>query len=50
MLAFVTNQYIFAIIWFVYTIVALFGINRLLERGWKPLEETAIDSAFIYLF
>ncbi len=51
MLAFVTNQYIFAIIWFVYTgIVALFGINRLLERGWTPLEETAIDSAFIYLF
>lgn len=51
MLAFVTNQYFFAIIWFVYTgIVALFGINRLLERGRKPLEETAIDSAFIYLF
>lgn len=51
MLSFVTNQYLFAIIWFVYTgIVALFGINRLLERGWKPLEETAIDSAFMYLF
>ncbi|CAM3876435.1 hypothetical protein BAQ48_01880 [Bacillus luti] len=51
MLAFVTNQYFFAIIWFIYTgIVALFGINRLLERGRKPLEETAIDSAFIYLF
>ncbi|HDR7710966.1 TPA: YndJ family protein [Bacillus cereus] len=51
MLSFVTNQYIFAIIWFVYTgIVALFGINRLLERGWKPLEETAIDGAFMCLF
>ncbi|GAB6455058.1 YndJ family protein [Bacillus luti] len=51
MLAFVTNQFFFAIIWFVYTgIVALFGINRLLERGRKPLEEMAIDSAFIYLF
>ncbi|HHK5533104.1 TPA: YndJ family protein [Bacillus mobilis] len=51
MLAFVTNQYFFALLWFVYTgIVALFGVSRLLERGWKPLEETAIDSAFIYLF
>ncbi|MES9664335.1 hypothetical protein COK06_06320 [Bacillus cereus] len=51
MLAFVTNHYFFALIWFAYTgIVALFGVSRLLERGWKPLEETAIDSAFIYLF
>lgn len=51
MLAFVTNHYFFALLWFVYTgIVALFGVSRLLERGWKPLEETAIDSAFIYLF
>ncbi|WP_434166585.1 YndJ family protein [Bacillus thuringiensis] len=51
MLAFVTNHYVFALLWFVYTgIVALFGVSRLLERGWKPLEETAIDSAFIYLF
>ena len=51
MLAFVTNHYVFALVWFVYTgIVALFGVSRLLERGWKPLEETAIDSAFIYLF
>ncbi|SDD10346.1 YndJ-like protein [Bacillus wiedmannii] len=51
MLAFVTNHYFFALLWFVYTgIVALFGISRLLERGWKPLEETAIDSAFMYLF
>ncbi|MFJ1102353.1 YndJ family protein [Bacillus sp. RA(2023)] len=51
MLAFVTNHYFFALLWFVYTgIVALFGVSKLLERGWKPLEETAIDSAFIYLF
>ncbi|PGO32739.1 hypothetical protein CN984_08385 [Bacillus cereus] len=51
MLAFVTNHYFFALLWFVYTgIVALFGVGRLLERGWQPLEETAIDSAFIYLF
>lgn len=51
MLAFVTNHYLFALVWFVYTgIVALFGVSRLLERGWKPLEETVIDSAFIYLF
>lgn len=51
MLAFVTNHYFFALLWFVYTgIVALFGISRLLERGLKPLEETAIDSAFMYLF
>ncbi|MBE7103337.1 hypothetical protein FT637_09790 [Bacillus cereus] len=51
MLAFVTNHFFFALLWFVYTgIVALFGVSRLLERGWKPLEETAIDSAFIYLF
>ncbi|MEH6933759.1 YndJ family protein [Bacillus sp. JJ783] len=51
MLAFVTNHYFFALLWFAYTgIVALFGISRLLERGWKPLEEAAIDSAFIYLF
>ncbi|MES5954466.1 YndJ family protein [Bacillus fungorum] len=51
MLAFVTNHYFFALFWFVYTgIVALFGVSRLLERGWKPLEETAIDSAFMYLF
>ncbi|WHY30871.1 YndJ family protein [Bacillus wiedmannii] len=51
MLAFVTNHYFFALLWFVYTgIVALFGVSRLLERGWKPLEETAIDSAFMYLF
>ncbi|SME29896.1 hypothetical protein BACERE00185_04067 [Bacillus mobilis] len=50
-LAFVTNHYFFAFLWFVYTgIVALFGVNRLLDRGWKPLEETAIDSAFMYLF
>ncbi|PFO65728.1 hypothetical protein COC58_17000 [Bacillus cereus] len=50
-LAFVTNHYFFALLWFVYTgIVALFGVSRLLERGWKPLEETAIDSAFMYLF
>ncbi|MDM5188070.1 YndJ family protein [Bacillus sp. DX4.1] len=51
MLAFVTNQFFFAIIWFIYIgIVALFGVSRLLERGWRPLEETAIDSGFIYLF
>lgn len=51
MLAFVTNYNVFALVWFVYTgIVALFGVSRLLERGWKPLEEIAIDSAFIYLF
>ncbi|MCP1123354.1 YndJ family protein [Bacillus sp. 3103sda1] len=51
MLAFVTNHFLFAIIWFIYTgIVALFGVCRLLERGWKPLEETAIDSGFMYLF
>lgn len=51
MLAFVTNHYFFALLWFAYTgIVALFGVSRLLERGWKPIEETAIDSAFIYLF
>jgi hypothetical protein len=51
MLAFVTNHFLFAIIWFIYTgIVALFGVSRLLERGWKPLEETAIDSGFMYLF
>lgn len=51
MLAFVTNHYFFALLWFVYKgIVALFGISRLLERGLKPLEETAIDSAFMYLF
>ncbi|MGH0597890.1 YndJ family protein [Bacillus mycoides] len=51
MLAFVTNHFFFALLWFVYTgIVALFGVSRLLERGWKPIEETAIDSAFIYLF
>ncbi|WP_342718973.1 YndJ family protein [Bacillus paramycoides] len=51
MLAFVTNHYFFALLWFVYTgIVALFGVSRVLERGWKPLEETAIDSAFMYLF
>ncbi|MBW3493435.1 YndJ family protein [Bacillus sp. FDAARGOS_1420] len=51
MLAFVTNYFFFALLWFVYTgIVALFGVSRLLERGWKPLEEVAIDSAFIYLF
>ncbi|MEH7462953.1 YndJ family protein [Bacillus thuringiensis] len=51
MLAFVTDYFLFAIIWFIYTgIVALFGVCRLLERGWKPLEETAIDSGFIYLF
>ncbi len=51
MLAFVTNHFIFSLIWFIYTgIIALFGVSRLLERGWKPLEETAIDSAYIYLF
>ncbi|MBT2580611.1 YndJ family protein [Bacillus sp. ISL-8] len=51
MLAFVTNHFFFALLWFAYTgIVALFGVSRLLERGWKPIEETAIDSAFIYLF
>ncbi|MGE7884613.1 YndJ family protein [Bacillus sp. NPDC094077] len=51
MLAFVTNHFVFALLWFIYTgIIALFGVSRLLERGWKPLEETAIDSAFIYLF
>ncbi|WP_439875706.1 YndJ family protein [Bacillus mycoides] len=51
MLAFVTNHFIFALLWLMYTgIIALFGVSRLLERGWKPLEETAIDSAFIYLF
>ncbi|GCF75846.1 hypothetical protein CN445_01655 [Bacillus cereus] len=51
MLAFITNHYFFALIWFAYTaVVALFGVSRLLERGLKPLEETAIDSAFMYLF
>ncbi|MEN1935209.1 YndJ family protein [Paenibacillus sp. 102] len=51
MLAFVTEYFLFAIIWYIYTgIIALFGVSRLLERGWKPLEETAIDSGFIYLF
>ncbi|MGW6192628.1 YndJ family protein [Bacillus cereus] len=51
MLAFVTNHFVFALLWFMYTgILALFGVSRLLERGWKPLEEAAVDSAFIYLF
>ncbi|HEK9103231.1 TPA: YndJ family protein [Bacillus pseudomycoides] len=51
MLAFATGYFFFAVIWFMYTgMIALFGVNRLLERGWKPLEETAIDSGFIYLF
>ncbi|KMN43575.1 YndJ family protein [Bacillus sp. LK2] len=51
MLAFVTNHFAFALLWLLYTgIIALFGVSRLLERGWKPIEETAIDSAFIYLF
>lgn len=51
MLAFVTNYFFFAIIWFIYTgIIALFGVSRLLERGWGQLEEKAIDSGFIYLF
>ncbi|PEP82264.1 YndJ family protein [Bacillus pseudomycoides] len=51
MLAFITDYFLFAMIWFIYTgIIALFGVSRLLERGWKPLEETAIDSGFIYLF
>ncbi|QWU44619.1 YndJ family protein [Bacillus sp. NP247] len=51
MLAFVTNHFVVALLWFMYTgVLALFGVSRLLERGWKPLEETAIDSAFIYLF
>ncbi|MCI0764069.1 YndJ family protein [Bacillus sp. TL12] len=51
MLAFVTNYFLFAMIWFIYTgMIALFGVSRLFERGWKPLEETAIDSGFIYLF
>ncbi|PEY32236.1 hypothetical protein CN354_21595 [Bacillus cereus] len=50
MLAFVTGYFFFAVIWFMYTgMIALFGVIRLLERGWKPLEETAIDSGFIYL-
>ena len=50
MLAFVTNHYFFALLWFVYTgIIALFGVSRVLERGWKPLEETAMIW-FIYLF
>ena len=51
MLAFITDYFIFAIVWFIYTgMIALFGVSRLLERGWKPLEETAIDSGFMYLF
>ncbi|WP_000789562.1 YndJ family protein [Bacillus cereus] len=51
MLAFATDYFFFAVIWFMYTgMIALFGVSRLLERGWKPLEETAIDSGFIYLF
>ncbi|CAM4316227.1 membrane protein [Bacillus manliponensis] len=50
MLAFITEHTVFAFIWLIYTcIIALLGISRLLERGWRPASETAIDSGFIYL-
>jgi hypothetical protein len=47
--AFLTDQAVFSLIWFVYTgLVALFGLSRFMERGWKPLGELSIDSGFMY--
>jgi hypothetical protein len=39
-----------AVIWFVVNIlIALYGLSRLLQRGFYPWEETAIDSGMLYL-
>ncbi|HWO98069.1 MAG TPA: YndJ family protein [Bacillus sp. (in: firmicutes)] len=49
-LAFLTDMAVFAAFWFIYTgLITLFGVSRLLERGWKPLEELSIDSGLMYL-
>ncbi|GAF09818.1 hypothetical protein JCM16418_3974 [Paenibacillus pini JCM 16418] len=50
-LTFITDVYVFAVVWLLFTgLVAVYGSSRLIERGWKPLAESAIDSSFIYLF
>lgn len=51
MLAFLWDSLAFAVIWFLFTgLVALLGLRRLLERGWKPVGETCIDFGLMYLF
>lgn len=40
----------FAVLWFLYTLLAgAFGLSRLIRRGFRPLAETAIDTALLYL-
>lgn len=49
-LAIVTDMFFFSVVWFGFTIlITMLGLSRLLERGWKPISETAIDFGLIYL-
>lgn len=51
MLALAADLYIFAVIWLAFTgLVALYGLRRIMERGLRPLAETAVDIGLIYLF
>jgi hypothetical protein len=51
MLSLLFDQWIYSLLWFVFTgIVALYGLIRLAERGYRPIEETSIDMGMIYLF
>jgi hypothetical protein len=51
MLALVFNHIVFAGVWWGFTgLVALLGARRLLERGWRPIGESSIDIALMYLF
>ncbi|SEN22009.1 YndJ-like protein [Mesobacillus persicus] len=49
-LAIVTDVFVFSVVWFGFTVlITMLGLSRLLERGWKPISETAIDFGLIYL-
>ena len=41
---------VLALSWLGFTLLlGSYGLGRILQRGWRPIEETAIDVAFIYL-
>ncbi|MGG3642841.1 YndJ family protein [Bacillus gobiensis] len=49
-LAFLFDSVYFAAGWFLYTgLLALYGFQRLAERGFANLEETSIDAGYMYL-
>lgn len=49
--AFVFNHVVFAGVWWGFTgLVAILGMRRILERGWRPIGATSMDIGLLYLF